>query len=67
MAEILTIEHAWLEDEQRTTVDKLKAIREQTAGCPCDRCVSRDTCRVTGHECRRFLDWVQRPTTKEAK
>jgi hypothetical protein len=56
--ELKTITEGW-QDEQRTTTDKLRAVENLTAGCPCDRCVSRDTCAVTRHQCTRFHVWVQ--------
>ncbi|MGB5409552.1 MAG: hypothetical protein WBN08_20615 [Thiogranum sp.] len=56
-----TIEPAWLEDAERhrNSYDKVRAVREMTAHCPCDRCVAKDTCRVTRRECAAFKQWVQ--------
>lgn len=48
-----------------TIADKLEAVKNLTPGCPCSRCVSRDTCRVTGHECQEFKRWVATGSTKE--
>ena len=59
-----TIEHAWQEDEQ-PVYRKLRAVREATAGCPCDRCPGGQVCKTTAHECAGFKRWVKTGTTKE--
>ena len=64
MTEFPTIAENWQEDEP-PAYRKVRAVREATPGCPCDRCVSKDTCRVTGHECAGYLRWVKTGTTKE--
>lgn len=46
------------QDEQ-TTYTKLRAVRDLTAGCPCDRCPGREPCRVSGHECDSFKIWTR--------
>jgi hypothetical protein len=45
--------------ESERGYEKLRAIREATLNCPCDRCPGRDVCRQTKHECEIFKRWTK--------
>jgi hypothetical protein len=45
----------WQEDDP-PQYRRTRAIREMTAGCPCDACEWKKGCTV---ECRRFKHWVR--------
>jgi len=62
------IEIGWQEDaDAHRYRQRLKAIKDQTAGCPCEVCPGYSTCKQTGHECAGYLRWVKTGTTKLEK
>jgi hypothetical protein len=64
--EIQTIVENWQEDES-PVYRKLRAIREATAHCPCNRCPGWTACKKTGNECASFKRWCKTGSTKEVK
>jgi len=60
------VEPCWQDDaDAHRYRQRLKAIKNQTAHCPCDICVGWNMCKQTGHECAGYLRWVATGSTKE--